>query len=83
MGLPIALTDLVEVEAKTKLEIMRDSRIGSFGVLALIFLMSTRIVSLSNLPAHREILLAIIPLAMTMLVMVFYLLCCPQLEMKD
>ena len=59
---------------QTKLEIMRDSRIGSFGVLALIFLMSTRIVSLSNLPAHQEILLAIITLAMTSrLVMVFYL----------
>lgn len=49
---------------QTKLTIMRDSRIGSFGVLALIFIIFTRIVSLSNLPPHQEVLFAVIALAM-------------------
>ena len=57
-----------------KLEIMRDSRIGSFGVLALFFIVSARIVSLSNLPPNHEVLFAVIALAMiSRLVMVFYL----------
>ena len=59
---------------QTKLEIMRDSRIGSFGVLALIFIIFTRIVSLSNLPPHQEVVFAVIALAMiSRLVMVCYL----------
>ena len=59
---------------QTKLEIMRDSRIGSFGVLALVFIIFTRIVSLSNLPPHQEVVFAVIALAMiSRLVMVCYL----------
>ena len=57
-----------------KLEITKDSRIGSFGVLALVFIVSARIVSLSNLVPNQEVLFAIIALAMiSRLVMVFYL----------
>ena len=63
---------------------MRDSRIGSFGVLALIFIIFTRIVSLSNLPPQQEVLFAVIALAMiSRLVMVCYLTFLRQLEMKD
>ena len=59
---------------QTKLEIMRDSRIGSFGVLALVFIIFTRIVSLSNLPPHQEVVFAVIALAMiSRLVIVCYL----------
>ena len=59
---------------QTKLKIMKDSRIGSFGVLALFFVIFTRIVSLSNLPPNQEVLLAVIALAMiSRLVMVCHL----------
>lgn len=37
-------------DAKTKLKIMRDSRIGSFGVLALILVVGLRITALATLP---------------------------------
>ena len=47
-----------------KLDIMRDSRVGSYGVLALIITMAARILALSAFPADLSSLMLIISLAM-------------------
>ena len=57
-----------------KLEIMKDSRIGSYGVLALIMVMSARVVALSSLGASVTTLLGIVAFAMaSRMLMVGYL----------
>ena len=47
-----------------KLEIMKDSRVGTYGVLALIITMAARIATLSTFPADLNSLMLIISLAM-------------------
>ena len=47
-----------------KLEIMRDSRVGSYGVLALILVIGARIMALATLPATGQSLILLISLAM-------------------
>ena len=57
-----------------KLEIMKDSRVGSYGVLALILVIAARIVALAALPATAQSLIFLISLAMvSRLMMVVYL----------
>ena len=57
-----------------KLEIMKDSRIGSYGVLALIMVMSARVVALSSLSASMTAFLGILAFAMaSRMLMVGYL----------
>ena len=57
-----------------KLEIMKDSRIGSYGVLALIMVMSARVVALSSLAASMTTFLGILAFAMaSRMLMVGYL----------
>ena len=57
-----------------KLEIMKDSRIGSYGVLALIMVMSARVVALSSLGASMTTLFGIVAFAMaSRMLMVGYL----------
>ena len=57
-----------------KLAIMRDSRVGSYGVLALILVIATRITALAALPATAQSLVLLISLAMvSRLMMVVYL----------
>ena len=61
-----------------KLTIMKDSQVGSFGVLALIILMSARMAALTNLPATANTIILIVTLAMiSRLMMVFYLYVLP------
>ena len=48
-----------------KLDIMKDSRVGSYGALALIIIMVARIAALSAFPADLNSLMLIISLAMT------------------
>lgn len=47
-----------------KLKIMKDSRVGTYGVLALIIIMAARIATLSTFPADLNSLMLIISLAM-------------------
>jgi len=62
-----------------KLEIMRDSRIGSYGVLALILTLAARIFALSDLPTNYQTIILIISISMTSrLVMAFYLFWLPS-----
>ena len=57
-----------------KLAIMRDSRVGSYGVLALILVIAARIMALAALPATAQSLILLISLAMvSRLMMVVYL----------
>ena len=57
-----------------KLAIMRDSRVGSYGVLALILVTAARIMALAALPATAQSLILLISLAMvSRLMMVVYL----------
>ena len=60
-----------------KLEIMKDSRVGTYGALALIITMAARIATLSTFPADLNSLMLIISLAMisrlNMLVCLAYL----------
>ena len=57
-----------------KLAIMRDSRVGSYGVLALVLVIATRIMALAALPATAQSLVLLITLAMvSRLMMVVYL----------
>ena len=57
-----------------KLEIMKDSRVGSYGVLALILVIAARIMALAALPATAQSLILVISLAMvSRLMMVVYL----------
>ena len=57
-----------------KLAIMKDSRVGSYGVLALIFVIAARIMALAALPATAQSLILLISLAMvSRLTMVVYL----------
>ena len=57
-----------------KLEIMKDSRVGSYGVLALILVIAARIMALAALPATQQSLMMVISLAMvSRLMMVMYL----------
>ena len=57
-----------------KLEIMKDSRVGSYGVLALILVIAARIMALTALPATAQSLILVISLAMvSRLMMVVYL----------
>ena len=57
-----------------KLAIMRDSRVGSYGVLALILVIAARIMALAALPATAQSLVLLISLAMvSRLMMVVYL----------
>ena len=57
-----------------KLEIMKDSRVGSYGVLALILVIAARIMALAALPATAQSLIFLISLAMvSRLMMVVYL----------
>ena len=61
-----------------KLEIMRDSRIGSYGVLALILTLAARVFALSDLPSTYQSIILIICIAMvSRLVMAFYLFWLP------
>ena len=57
-----------------KLEIMKDSRVGSYGVSALILVVAARIMALAALPATAQSLILLISLAMvSRLMMVVYL----------
>ena len=57
-----------------KLEIMKDSRIGSYGVIALVLVMATRIGSLSELDPSWHLFWSLISIAMiSRLIMVLYL----------
>ena len=57
-----------------KLAIMKDSRVGSYGVLALILVIAARIMALAALPATAQSLILVISLAMaSRLMMVVYL----------
>jgi adenosylcobinamide-GDP ribazoletransferase len=57
-----------------KLAIMKDSRVGSYGALALIFVIAARIMALAALPATAQSLILLISLAMvSRLTMVVYL----------
>ena len=57
-----------------KLEIMKDSQVGSYGALALILVIAARIVALAALPATAQSLILLIGLAMvSRLMMVVYL----------
>ena len=57
-----------------KLAIMKDSRVGSYGVLALILVIAARIMALAALPATSQSLILLISLAMlSRLMMVVYL----------
>ena len=47
-----------------KLEIMRDSRVGSYGAIALVLVITARIVALAALPATAQSLILLISLAM-------------------
>lgn len=47
-----------------KLEIMKDSRVGSYGVLALVIIMAARITALSTFPSDLNTLMLIISFAM-------------------
>ena len=61
-----------------KLDIMKDSRVGTYGVLALIFIMAARIAALSAFPVGLNNLMLIISLAMiSRLNMVACLACLP------
>ena len=62
-----------------KLAIMKDSRVGSYGVLALILVIATRIMALAALPASAQTLISLISLAMvSRLMMVVCLNCLPS-----
>ena len=57
-----------------KLAIMKDSRVGSYGVLALLLVIAARIMALAALPATLQSLILLISLAMmSRLMMVVYL----------
>ena len=57
-----------------KLAIMKDSRVGSYGVLALILVIAARIMALAALPATLQSLILLISLAMvSRMMMVVYL----------
>ena len=61
-----------------KLEIMRDSRIGSYGVLALILTLAARVFALSDLPITYQSIILIICIAMvSRLAMACYLFWLP------
>ena len=61
-----------------KLEIMRDSRIGSYGVLALILALAARVFALSDLPITYQSIILIICIAMvSRLAMACYLFWLP------
>ena len=47
-----------------KLAIMKDSRVGSYGVLALVLVIAARMMALANLPATAQSLILLISLAM-------------------
>ena len=62
------------LDIQRKLAIMKDSQIGSYGVLALIAVMTTRFISLSSFEVSASLFWLILSFAMiSRLVMVFYL----------
>ena len=66
-------------DKEQKLAIMKDSHIGSYGVLALIMVMSARVAGLSYLPPHSDVILWLIGCAVfSRLIMVAYLCLLPS-----
>lgn len=66
-------------ERERKLAIMKDSHIGSYGVLGLIFVMGTRLSGLSYLPPENDIIWPIIGCAVfSRIIMVAYLCLLPS-----
>ena len=70
-------------DKEQKLAIMKDSHIGSYGVLALVILMTARIASLSYLPADQMLIIWLIGCAIfSRLIMVGYLCFLPSAREK-
>ena len=70
-------------DADRKLAIMKDSHIGSYGVLALIIVMTLRVSSLSYLPPHFDMIWLIIACSIfSRTIMVGYLCLLPSARAK-